>query len=104
MPTLTMTVELSDEAYQTLMALPAPEREEWSANVINSYAVAPNRQEPPVKKIDRAAMTGPEAVARLERTFAAMDAIPDDENALSHEELMANLNESRRLEGQEPLF
>lgn len=100
----TVTVDIDDELYELLMKLPAPEREEWSKRAMSSFAVAPNHPAVPIHKIDMAAMSGDEALARLDATFTAMDAIPDDENELSLEQLKANLNENRRLSGEEPIF
>lgn len=104
MPSITMTVELNDEMYDILMQLPAPEREEWSARAINSFAVAPNRPELPVKKVDWAASSGPEVAARMQAMFDSPEWNVEDENELTVEELKANLNENRRLSGEEPLF
>jgi len=104
MPSVTMTVELSDEMYDLLMKLPAPEREAWSAQAINSFAVAPNRPAAPIEKVDWAASSGPEVAARMQAMFDSPEWNTEDENELTVEELKANLNENRRLSGEELLF
>ena len=110
MPTLTVDLNLPDDLYERAKAVPPADQSHpltATARIALGesarFAVASNRPCPAMRKIDFAA----EAKAAFEAHTAmreAMDAIPDDANAIDFESMKANLNANRHLTGEEPLF
>jgi hypothetical protein len=118
MPTLTIEIDLPEEAYQAVVALPVEERRRV---VTNAFAVATNGAPQTGESVTMPAgivtptQTAPELIARLREKAKAQAASyqdlqrewaeqPETGNEPSFEEHMANINANREALGERRVY